>query len=217
MGTKGSSPYTKERLEEAVRASRTFSEALERLGVDPKGSTRRYLQDLMKKHGIDTTHLEREVKWTREILQEAVSNSTSMRQVLRHLNLNVVGGNHTHISRKVAAYGIDTSHFRIPQQRPTPRKPPGREGVLVLQHPDTAYRVPSSRLRRAMVTTGVPEQCAECGNPGEWLGEPLTLEVDHINGDWRDNRLGNLRFLCPNCHAATDTYCGKRRSEGGPS
>lgn len=52
-------------------------------------------------------------------------------------------------------------------------------------------------------------QCAICGNLGEWNNQPLTLQLDHINGIHTDHRLENLRFLCPNCHAQTDTYSGK--------
>jgi hypothetical protein len=49
--------------------------------------------------------------------------------------------------------------------------------------------------------------CSECGIPAEWNGKPLAFHLDHINGDTADNRLTNLRFLCPNCHSQTDTYC----------
>ena len=59
----------------------------------------------------------------------------------------------------------------------------------------------------------IPYECAFCGNKGEWLGKPVALELDHINGISNDHRLENLRFLCPNCHAITDTYCGKNKSE----
>ncbi|WP_266383571.1 HNH endonuclease signature motif containing protein [Streptomyces canus] len=206
----GASAYTKERLEEAARGARTLSEALGRLGVDPRSSTRRYILDRMKKLGVDASHFEREgVKWTREVLEQAVASSTNMCDVLRRLGLEVVGGHHTHISRRIKAYRIDTSHFRLPTQRGKPRRPRTPEGVLVEQPTDEARRIPSDRLRWAMTTVGVQERCALCGTEAMWRGRPLPLEVDHIDGNWRDNRIENLRFLCPNCHSTTDSYRGR--------
>ncbi|MEU6158208.1 HNH endonuclease signature motif containing protein [Streptomyces sp. NPDC047130] len=148
-----------EALREAARASRTLTEALERLGVQPYGGSRNYLRHRMRHRGIDTSHFDREVKWTRDVLQAAVCASRTR------------------------------------------------------QAPEMARRISNDVLRKAMRTEGVQERCAVCGNPGAWEGEPLKLEVDHIDGDWRDNRLHNLRFLCPNCHATTDTYRGRSRGK----
>ncbi|MGW3033260.1 HNH endonuclease signature motif containing protein [Streptomyces sp. NPDC001178] len=206
----GASAYTKERLEEAARGARTLSEALGRLGVDPGGSTRRYVLGRMKKLGVDTSHFEREgVKWTREILQVAVSASTNMCEVLRHLGLEVVGGHHTHISRRIKAYDIDTSHFQVPTRRGKAWRPRTPEGLLVEQPVGQARRIPSDRLKWALTALGMQERCARCGTEAVWRGHPLPLEVDHIDGNWRDNRIENLRFLCPNCHSTTDSYRGR--------
>ncbi|MFF5983618.1 HNH endonuclease [Streptomyces olindensis] len=206
----GASAYTRERLEEAARGARTLSEALGRLGVDPRSSTRRYVFERMKRLGVDVSHFEREgVKWTRDVLERAVAASTNMCEVLRHLGLEVVGGHHTHISRRIKAYGIDTSHFQVPTRRGKPWRPRTPETFLVEQPADQARRVPSDRLKWAMKASGVAERCALCGTDAVWRGRPLPLEVDHINGRWRDNRIENLRLLCPNCHATTDSYRGR--------
>lgn len=206
----GASTYTRERLEEAALGARTLSEALERLGVDPRSSTRDYIRERMKKLGVDTSHFEREgVKWTREVLERAVRASTSMYEVLSHLGLELVGGHHTHISRRIKAYGIDTSHFQVPPRGRDAR--PGRTpGAVLVELPGTqGRRVPSDRLKRALLAQGLEERCALCGIEAVWRGRPLTLEVDHIDGNWRNNSVGNLRFLRPNCHSTTDTYRGR--------
>ncbi|MFD0315260.1 HNH endonuclease signature motif containing protein [Streptomyces flavalbus] len=207
------SAYTRERLEEAARGARTLSEALRELGVDPESPTRHYVRVRMTKLGVDVSHFEREgVKWTREILQAAVSASTNMCEVLRSLGVDVVGGQHTHISRRIQAYGIDTSHFtttvRTANMRDNRRRRSPEE--ILKENPSAhARRTPSNRLKRAILELGVEEQCALCGIRAVWLGEPLPLEVDHIDGNWRNNRIQNLRLLCPNCHSTTDTYRGR--------
>ena len=211
------SPYTHERLSEAVAGSRTLSDALRRLGVDPGSSTRAYLRERMRKLGVDTSHFEREgARWTREVLEPAVAASKSVHEVLRRLGIELVGGHHTNISRRIKAYGLDTSHFAQPsrvgvkQRRRTPQE------LLVMDESPHARRVPGARLKAAMLANGVAERCAVCATEPTWLDLPLPLEVDHINGSWRDNRLENLRLLCPNCHSATDNYRGRGKGRRTP-
>lgn len=59
-------------------------------------------------------------------------------------------------------------------------------------------------------------KCALCGNIGEWQGQLLTLQIDHINGIRNDNRKENLRWLCPNCHSQTETFCGRNQIKKEP-
>lgn len=69
-----------------------------------------------------------------------------------------------------------------------------------------------SVLLRRLIAEGLKDaRCEACGRR-EWEGQPIPLEIDHINGDPTENRLENVRLLCPNCHALTETYCGRNRA-----
>jgi uncharacterized protein YerC len=63
-------------------------------------------------------------------------------------------------------------------------------------------------LKRRLIREGRKEECEIC-KISEWLGKPIVLHLDHINGDGRENGSHNLRLLCPNCHSQTETYGGK--------
>ena len=68
-------------------------------------------------------------------------------------------------------------------------------------------------LKNRIIKEGLLEyKCDKCGNTGNWNGKPLSLQLDHINGIHNDNRLENLRFLCPNCHSQTDTFSKRKRN-----
>ncbi|MBP2403080.1 HNH endonuclease signature motif containing protein [Streptomyces syringium] len=200
--------YTYELLVEAARVSTTYDEAVRWCGGTSTPGSRRYIRAKMAEAGMDTSHISTgRVRHTEDTLRELVAISRSVSEVVRRLGISPVGGNQAHIGRRIAALGLDTSHFSQVRRG----RPKGTVGSRLALGAPSDGRVPGERLRRAMLETGLEESCAECGNGTEWNGKPLRLEVDHINGDWWDNRPENLRFLCPNCHAVTDTYRGRKR------
>jgi len=153
------------------------------------------------------------IKYTREMLQKAASVSESYKGVLRELGvLNYSGSMGTHIKKRLLELEIDTSHFKglgsNQGKRPVNRK----TAKDILKDGYTA-RAKAHHLRRALLESGVPHTCAKCELGAEWQGQDLVLPVDHIDGDWSNNNLDNLRFLCPNCHSQTETF-GRRNTFG---
>lgn len=152
---------------------------------------------------------------TRESLLAAVEDSNSIADVLRGLELRVTGGSYTNIQRLLKKFEIDVSHFdgrranRGANHKGGPRKRTAEE-LLVLGAPLSHTHV--RHIKRAMIESGIPEVCAICGIGPKWNGRPLQLQVDHKNGRSWDNRLENVRFVCPNCHTQTETYGSKNKS-----
>lgn len=152
------------------------------------------------------------MKYTRQRLEEAAQQSTSIAGVLRYLELRQAGGTHSHIKRRLVALGVDTSHFTRQAHnkgKPSPTRLMPHE--ILVRRPEGSRRTAASVLRRSMINSGVVHQCADCGLGAFWNDKPITLQVDHQNGDILDCTLPNLRFLCPNCHSQTWNYSGRGR------
>ena len=135
---------------------------------------------------------------------QIVQESNSYSDCLRALGLGTRGGSSTDIlKRRIAELNCSTEHFGKQLQSATAKY--SLEEILV----ENSSYANISRLKQRLVNEGKMEyKCQKCGI-SEWLGNPLTLQLDHINGVNNDHRLTNLRFLCPNCHSQTDTYAGK--------
>jgi hypothetical protein len=150
------------------------------------------------------------MKYTEEQFIDAVKTSTSIRQVLNKLGLKEAGGNYVISKTRIKNLGLDTSHFKGQGWNKGKKLGPKRklEELLVIdkKHPYQSYK-----LKNRLLQEGIKiHQCESCGI-SEWMGQLAPLELDHINGINYDNRLENLRILCPNCHAQTDTYRGKNK------
>ena len=151
-------------------------------------------------------------------LAEFVAASTSMADLLRNMGLRPTGGSTTHYKNRINKAGIDFSHF-IGQSWARGLNLPKREiDSILIVVPEGSPRTQRTLLLRAMKEVGVVYACStpECPiKDGTWLGKPITLYIDHVDGNWLDNRIENLRFLCFNCHIQTSTFGNKKRRPVG--
>jgi hypothetical protein len=205
-------------LAAAAADAHHMTELLAIFGLDGSRRTRRTIFDRLKRWHIDTSHWTHSpVRWyTDEALADAVARSISYADVLRRLGVPLSGGSHAYLATRIRAAGIDTTHFLGQAHRRGLRAPRRLASEILVVLPPGSMRTKAPLLRRALVASGVEERCVKCRLGDRWQGAPLRLIVDHINGDWLDNRLENLRFLCPNCHSQTATWC-RRRSARRPT
>lgn len=154
-------------------------------------------------------------RWTAEQLKSAVQSSTSYRQVLAKLHLVEAGGNYTQIKKYAKEYGLNTTHFVGKVWNKGLRglgKP--RISLATILVKDSSYQ--SYKLKKRLFAEGIKKQyCEECGWAKKTPDGYLPLELDHINGNHSDNRLENLRVLCPNCHSLKPTHRGRQLKKPG--
>nr|WHW29725.1 hypothetical protein [uncultured bacterium] len=149
-------------------------------------------------------------KYTEVQLIEAVKESNSLRQTLLKLGVAPYGGNYDVLKKARAIYRLETSHFKGQAWNKGFRLGPKRPLADYLSN---RASIQSYKLKNRLVKEGVLKRvCQNCGL-ARWLGKPIPVELDYINGNNKDNRLPNLRLLCPNCHALTPTYRSKNRSK----
>lgn len=143
-------------------------------------------------------------KYTKELLEPLVKESTSIAQVIRKLDLKEAGGTHQHLAKKIKQLAIDTSHF-LGQASNCGKSHKGgcdklsHEKILILR--ESGNRQKSFKLRRALLESGRDYKCEICGLKDQWNKQEIRLEIDHKNNNWLDDRAENLRFCCPNCHS----------------
>jgi len=202
-------------LASAFAQARSLVGLARQFGLPATVRTRKHLTLQLADHDLDVTKLgHRRLTLKEDVLRRTAVECTSLIGVIRALGLEESNSNIRRVRRALDAYAVDTTHFvrrawRDPDPRPSRLTTPSK---ILCRRPPGSARVGGERLRRALIAAGVAEECAGCGLGSTWQNRPLGLEVDHINGDRHDNRPDNLRLLCPNCHATTQTYCRKKSS-----
>ncbi len=150
----------------------------------------------------------------REELMRAVATSHSMAAVMRTLGKHPYNGTaRAKAKQSIAAYGLSTAHF-TGQGHNAGRVSPARRGAeeILQQFPAGSSRTKTGLLRRALDEARLPQTCRLCGLGTVWQGQRLVLEIDHVDGDRLNNRLENLRYLCPSCHSQTETFSKRRNT-----
>ena len=214
--------WTEAELRMAVIASTSMRQVMEHLGYRGSGGAWTTAKAQILALGLDTSHFgpgprpprppqpaARGRTWTDADLERAVRESVSIAGVIRALNLKVGGSVYPMLRKRIAELGLDTGHFtgRGWSKGISVTTWPGRplEEILV----ENSTYVSTSTLRERLIRAGLLEPvCSVCGLT-DWQGSAIVLQLDHVNGERTDNRIENLRLLCPNCHSQTATWCGR--------
>ena len=86
---------------------------------------------------------------------------------------------------------------------------PKSNKMNLLEYLEKSKDIQSNKVRTKLLEEGYKEHKCECCGRSEWLGQPIPLELHHLDGNRNNNNLNNFQLLCPNCHAFTDSYRGK--------
>lgn len=149
------------------------------------------------------------IEYSREKLENVVINSNTYRQVLLAFNRNQSSRSYKCLKDKIKEFEINTEHFLTPSESIRIMLEDGR----LIKKENSNIFVENSSTSRSCVKKRIIDEniidykCFNCGNKGEWMGEKISLILDHKNGVNNDNRLENLRFACPNCNSTLPTHC----------
>jgi hypothetical protein len=137
----------------------------------------------------------------------AIEQAICWADALRLLGYAAKGSNYRTLQRWARRWNVPTDHFdpHAGRRRAGATQRTSLEEVLV---ENSSY----SRwvLKRRLLEEGLRKPiCDMCGQGELWKGKSMSLILDHVNGISNDNRLENLRIVCPNCAATLDTHCGR--------
>ena len=211
-------PWTAVELERAIHAPnvRSLVAVYRVLGVRPRTEAYRRIRAVADEQGLDIAHLLPPTSGRpfeglgvpSEDVADAVRHASTRDEVLELLRLKPTRRNRQALARTVQRHDIPVGHLRprrVPQGSRTGGRP--RRALSEILQRDT--QVTTSTLRKRLIEEGIfPRRCEACGR-ATWRGQQIPLELDHIDGDRRNNLIENLRLLCPNCHALTPTYRGR--------
>ena len=152
-------------------------------------------------------------KYSQEQFRDAWEKSLSIAEVADKLGCNKNGGGYQTLRSTAEELGLSREHmtgsaWNVGERfRPVLKARPMKDILVYGKYEN------SSHLRTRLIREGIKAHNCEKCLLSEWMGLPIPLELDHINGNRKDHRIENLKLLCPNCHAQTWNYCGRGKSK----
>lgn len=158
---------------------------------------------VLKKYNLKTKGNVGTNNWDIKSLKKAISKAECKSDVLKQLGIKVLAGNYSTLENVCKKYKINISHLIYKNDRGNKFINKLTNSELFVENSITSRTVIKARIIKYNL---IKFECVECKNDGIWNGKKLSLQLDHINSINNDNRLENLRFLCPNCHSQTTSF-----------
>lgn len=146
-------------------------------------------------------------------LKKIIEKSSCYADVFRYYGKSKSGDSYKNLKFYIQKFNISIKHFDVNAAKTRRAIVSNKYNLVDVLVENSPYKT-SSNLKKRLINEGyLKNECSECGLKGTWNGKPISLQMDHINGINNDNRLVNLRILCPNCHSQTKTYSGKNNKK----
>jgi len=146
------------------------------------------------------------MRYSKEILEKIVNSSNNYSEVTKKLGLQPFYGNRQTVKKYINLFEISTNHFRLTSSNGKGKKKIELVDILI----ENSLYLNTTILKERLYKEGLKERCCEiCSQDENWMGNKISLILDHINGINNDNRIENLRIVCPNCNASLPTHGGK--------
>lgn len=187
-------------LKNAVEEGLSIRGIMEKFNAS-NGSVRYWL----KKYNLKTNGNYGNVKWSKELIEDAMVGAICMSDILIQLKLSIRAGNYFTLKKYAKIYGINLPKYKY--QRGNKHKRILTNDDIFIKDSDVSRGV----VKRRLIEEGRGRECEICYINDQWMGEKLVMVLDHKNGINNDNRKDNLRFVCPNCNSTLDTHCRKNK------